>query len=80
MDLISRVPGEVQRAASERRPLYITNLAFEIARAFTDFYNVCPVLKAEPETRRFRLRLVAATRQAIANLLESARHPGAPVM
>ena len=77
IDLLSRVPGEVQRAASELRPLYIANLAYEMARAFTDFYNACPVLKAEPETRAFRLRLVAATRQAIANLLESARHPGA---
>ena len=80
VDLLSRVPGEIQRVASERRPLYITNLAFEIARAFTDFYNACPVLKAEPETRFFRLRLVAATRQAIANLLNLLGIQAPPVM
>jgi arginyl-tRNA synthetase len=69
IDLISRLPGEVQRAAAEYRPLYLTNLAYEIARAFTDFYNQCPVLKADPQVRAFRLRLVAAARQAIANSL-----------
>jgi arginyl-tRNA synthetase len=68
--LLSRLPGEVQHAGSDYRPLYITNLAFELARAFNDFYNQCPVLKADPETRLARLRLVAAARQGIANLLD----------
>ena len=69
IDLISRLPGEVQRAAEEYRTLHITNLAYELARAFNDFYNQCPVLKAEPDVRAARLRLVAASRQAIANSL-----------
>jgi arginyl-tRNA synthetase len=70
IDLISRFPGEVQRAAEEYKTLAITNLAYELARAFNDFYNACPVLKAEPNTRAVRLRLVAATRQTIANALQ----------
>jgi len=69
IDLISRIPAEVQRAAAEYKPLHLTNLAYEIARAFSDFYNQCPVLKAVPEVRAFRLRLVAASGLAIANLL-----------
>ena len=69
IDLISRLPNEVQRAAAEYRPLQLTNLAYELARAFTDFYNACSVLKAEPAVRTFRLRLVAAARQALANAL-----------
>ncbi len=69
IDLISRLPGEVQRAAGEYRPLYIANLAFDLAKAFNDFYNACPVLQAEPAVRDNRLRLVAAARQAIANAL-----------
>ena len=69
IDWISRLPGEVQRAAAEYKPLHLTNLGYEIARAFSDFYNQCPVLKAEPDTRRFRLRLVAATKQALSNVL-----------
>ncbi len=69
IDWISRVPGEVQRAAQEYKPLLLTNLAYELARAFNDFYNQCPVLKAEAPVREFRLRLVAASRYALANLL-----------
>jgi arginyl-tRNA synthetase len=69
IDLISRFPAEVQRAAAEFKTLAITNLAYELARAFNDFYNACPVLKAETNTRAVRLRLVAATRQTIANAL-----------
>jgi arginyl-tRNA synthetase len=69
IDLISRMPAEVQRAADEYKTLHITNMAYELARAFSDFYNQCPVLKAEPKVRAFRLRLVAAARSAIANSL-----------
>jgi arginyl-tRNA synthetase len=47
----------------------MTTIAYELARAFNDFYNHCPVLSAEPLVRDFRLRLVAAARQAIANSL-----------
>jgi len=70
IDLISRLPGEVQRAAAEYKPLHLTNIAYEISRAFTDFYNTCPVLRAEPDVRDARLRLTAAARQAIANVLD----------
>jgi arginyl-tRNA synthetase len=69
IDLISRVPREVQRSAANYRPLDIATLAYDLARAFNDFYDKCPVLKAEPNVRAFRLRLVAAARQAIANTL-----------
>lgn len=69
IDLISRIPGEVQRAGSEYKPLHIANLAYELARSFNDFYTQCPVLKAPPEIKASRLRLVAAFRQSIANLL-----------
>ncbi len=73
VELISRLAGfpeVVRRAAEEYKPLHITNAAFALARAFNDFYDRCPVLGAdEPTTRAFRLRLVAATRQALANAL-----------
>ncbi|MDD2694487.1 MAG: arginine--tRNA ligase [Anaerolineales bacterium] len=69
IDLISRAGAEIQRAAEEFKPLHLTNLAYETARAFNDFYAACPVLKAEEEKRAARLRLVAAARQTIANLL-----------
>ncbi len=69
VDLISRLPGEIQRAALENKPLHIANLAYDLAKAFNDFYTQCQVLKASPEVRLNRLRLVAATRQVIAILL-----------
>lgn len=69
IDLISRVPQEIQRAANDLKPLHLTNLVFEIARTFNDFYSICPVLKAEPGIREFRIRIVAASKQVIANLL-----------
>lgn len=69
IDLISQLPETVQRAAVEYKTLHITNLAYEMARAFNDFYNQCPVLQAESPVRDFRLALVAAARQALANSL-----------
>ncbi len=69
VDLISRIPGEVQKAAKDLKPLVISSLAYGLARAFNDFYTQCPVLQADEATRNFRLRLVAAARQAIGNSL-----------
>jgi arginyl-tRNA synthetase len=69
VDLITRVPVEVQKAAADFRPLNIANLGYELARTFNDFYNQCPVLQVEEPIRSQRLRLVAATRQAIGNCL-----------
>ena len=80
VDLLARLPAEVQRAADETKTLPVTNLAYELARAFTDFYAACPVLKAEPEVRATRLRMVAAARQAIANLLGLLGIPAPEVM
>ncbi len=70
IDTIARFPSEIQRAAEEYKTLHITNLAFELARDFNDFYKKCPVLKAETGVREYRLRLVAAARQTIANALD----------
>ncbi|MBU0512846.1 MAG: arginine--tRNA ligase [Chloroflexi bacterium] len=69
IDLISRTPDVVQRAAAEYKTLHITNQAYELARAFNHFYRQCPVIQAEPDVRTFRLHLVAAARQSIANML-----------
>jgi len=69
IDLISRVPAEIQRAADGYKTLQITNHAYDLAKAFNDFYRNCPVIQAEPEIRAYRLHLVDAARQSIANLL-----------
>jgi arginyl-tRNA synthetase len=71
VDLISRLPREIQRAASEHRPLYLANYAYTLAKAFSDFYNSCPVLQVEEPQRSMRLRLTAAAKQAIGNSLRT---------
>jgi arginyl-tRNA synthetase len=69
IDLISRFPVEVQRAAADLKPLYIANYAFKLAQSFNDFYNQCPVLQTTEPQRSARLRLVAAAKQTLANSL-----------
>lgn len=70
IELMTRLSGDVLKAAEEFRPLIIANLAFDLAKAFNDFYNTCQVLNVEPEIRAYRLRLVAAARQVIATSLQ----------
>jgi arginyl-tRNA synthetase len=69
IDLISRFPSEVQRAAAEYKPLTIASSAYDIAKAFASFYDACPVVQAGPGVREARLRLVAATKIVLANAL-----------
>jgi len=69
IDVISRFPSEVQRAAAEYKPLIIASLAYDIAKAFAGFYDACPVVQAGPPLRLARLRLVAAAKYTIANAL-----------
>ncbi len=67
VELISRFPQEVQRAANGMRPLILTTYSFDLARAFNNFYSICPVLNEKEEIRDFRIRLVMAARQTIVN-------------
>jgi arginyl-tRNA synthetase len=69
IDLLSRFPSEVQRAAAEYKPLVIASCAYDVAKAFASFYDACPVVQAAPEVRAARLRLVVATRHVLANAL-----------
>ena len=80
IELISKWPEVVERAAQDYKTLYITNHAYDLAKAFNEFYNHCPVLKAEPEVRDFRLRLVKAAGQAVANSLRLLNIPVPEVM
>ncbi len=70
IDFISRFPTEVQRAAAEYKPLIIATIAYDIAKAFASFYDACPVMQADEETREGRVRLVKATKYVLANALK----------
>lgn len=69
IDLLSRFPTEVQRSATEYKPLIIATAAYDIAKAFSTFYDACPVMQAEKNVRIARLHLVKATKIALANAL-----------
>jgi len=69
IELLSRFPGEVQRAAAETKPLIIASIAYDIAKAFAGFYDACPVVQAPSGIREARLRLVVAVKIVLANAL-----------
>ena len=57
-------------AASDYRPLIMATYAYELASTFHSFFHVVHVIQTEePQVRDARLRLVAATRQTLANAL-----------
>ena len=69
LELLSRFPREVQRAAKEMKPHFIATYAYEVAKAFSDFYTNCPVLVENSLERNFRLRITAASKITIQNSL-----------
>lgn len=54
-------PAAVQTACKELKPHYICACLFDIAGAFSTFYNADKVTVAEPGVRALRLRLCAET-------------------
>jgi arginyl-tRNA synthetase len=70
IELIARFPKAAEQAANEYRPLVMASYAYDLANTFHSFYHAVPVIQAESEAiRDARLRLVAATRQTLANAL-----------
>ncbi len=68
--LLAKFPEVVLQSASDFKPHYICNYAYDLATTFDKFYEACPVLKAENEKQKlFRLTLVDATRTVLKNAL-----------
>jgi arginyl-tRNA synthetase len=47
-----RLPEVLELAAGELKPNILTDYLFDLANAFSTFFEECPVLKAEPASRR----------------------------
>ncbi|MFL5803063.1 MAG: arginine--tRNA ligase, partial [Roseiflexaceae bacterium] len=63
---LAKLPGALREAGARYAPFVIAEWCYETARALSTFYHDCPVLRAEtPALRAARLRLVAATAQAL---------------
>ncbi len=55
----------ILNAAADCRPNYLTGYLYELSQAFSRFYNVCPVLQSEGQTRAARLVLCDVTARTI---------------
>jgi arginyl-tRNA synthetase len=61
----------VQAVADTLEPHRLTGYLYELAKAYSTFYDECPVIKAEtPELRRSRLALSELTARVLAKGLE----------
>jgi arginyl-tRNA synthetase len=61
----------VQQAADHLQPHRLATYLFELAQAFTDFYESCPVLRADTEEERAsRLTLAGLTARTLATGLD----------
>ncbi len=67
---LAMFPETVERAACEREPYILANHLLEVARAFNQFYNTVPVLKAGEKEKTDRLLLCLATLIVIEKGLE----------
>jgi arginyl-tRNA synthetase len=55
--MLIRYDQAIDAAAAECRPNFLTAYLYDLAQAFSRFYNACPVLKADNDDKR-RLRLL----------------------
>jgi len=69
IELLSKLPDEITKSAKEFKPSSLAAYAYELAKAFNDFYNQCQVLKAEDQLRDSRLALVQAARVCLEKTL-----------
>lgn len=61
-----RLPETLELAAAELKPNILTDYLFDLANAYSTFYEECPVLKAESAERRdSRLALVDLTARTL---------------
>jgi arginyl-tRNA synthetase len=67
--ILSRFPRVIEEASNDFRPNYICNYVYELATTFNNFYENCPVIKAERGLKNFRLTLVQATEIVLKNCL-----------
>lgn len=68
--LLLRLSTTVEQVEESLKPHTLCNYLYDVASALSTFYNDCPVLKSEGETRQSRLRLVALTARVLAQGLE----------
>jgi len=67
---LMQFPSLIEQVAKDLKPHFICNYAYELATLFSEFYHLCPVIKAKTKNLRdFRLTLVKATKVTLKNCL-----------
>ena len=69
IELLSKLPDEISKSAREYKPSSLAAFAYELAKAFNDFYNQCQVLKVDGDLRDSRLALVQAAKVCLEKTL-----------
>ena len=67
---IAEFPETLLKAADSLSPSMLADYAYQLASTFMTFYELVPVMNAAPEVAVFRLSLVAAYKQTLANTLD----------
>ncbi|MFC1686088.1 arginine--tRNA ligase [Nanoarchaeota archaeon] len=62
---LSEFPSKVQEASEKFMPNLIANYIADLADLFNSFYEKCPVMKAEKQTKETRAALTASTAQVL---------------
>jgi arginyl-tRNA synthetase len=62
---LARLPEALSLVVADYRPHHLTGYLFDLANAFSTFFEACPVLKAEEPTRTVRLKLCDLTARTI---------------
>jgi len=68
--LLSRFPQIINQAVARLDPADLANYLFDLAQAFSSFYETLPVLKAEEKVKKVRLLLIADVQIVLAIGLE----------
>ncbi len=62
---LSKFDEIIKSAADNRDPSLIAKYLFDLAQAFNNFYQACPVLQAEIEVKDFRLQLIVKVKKVM---------------
>ena len=67
MRMLEKYPSIVESAAVNMAPNLLCNYLFTLAQQYNLFYQKHPILKADQDTKNFRLALTTAVAQVIKN-------------
>ena len=68
--MVSPLTDTLAQVVDEGYPHFLCMYLYELATRFSQFYEACPILKAEPDVRERRLVLAHQTAKTLAGGLD----------